>query len=656
MSDFDNKLQEQIKGLINSHLNTFEKQVVTLQQSVQDLVKSSFDKVLETASQGLTDLTKTQDIAKAIEEVTGQLATEKTQLEAENKKLSKENKKLVEEKTELTTENEKLTKKKSSLSKEKTELTEQKTQLETEKASLVAENGKLAAEKASLVAEKEKLAAEKTVGSVGSQNKSSTNIAILKVAINEIQANKTQSDVLSALVSQASSFSPRIALFIVKSGNAIGWMARGFSENEQGSTSIKTISIPLQADTVLRTVLSKQVVFVGSPSTQTENQVLFSKFNSTVPTQILGIPLLVRNKAAAVLYADSSNLLGDVINVEALEILVNMAGLAIELISVRPRGPEGQPAAGMTQALAQPAVLAEPKPATPVAPVIPPATPIRVSTPTPPEPVKEIFVEAPKESQPIAAQPVIPVVETPKIDIPPPIAIPTHKIDTPREVKKPDFPAVNELPPIVLPPPPVLPSLDEMFLKSSSPGMKSDMSLKSSSPGIKPEVPKIPAPPTWQAPAEFSKSEPPIPSIPVPVSHPGSNSGSLSQGKRGTTGALLPPKEDSGSLSKPLQAKPVPANDEEQKLHNDAKRFARLLVSEIKLYNEQKVLDGRKNNDLYDRLKEDIDRSRQMYDKRVSTLVAAKYDYFYDELVNTLAEGDAGKLGRDCPGPSVQVF
>lgn len=95
--------------------------------------------------------------------------------------------------------------------------------------------------------------------------------------------------------------------------------------------------------------------------------------------------------------------------------------------------------------------------------------------------------------------------------------------------------------------------------------------------------------------------------------------------------------------------------EEEQKLHNDARRFARLLVSEIKLYNEPKVIEGRKNHDLYDRLREDIDRSRQMYDKRVSPMVAARFDYFHDELVNTLGEGDPKKLGRDCPGPSVQT-
>src|SRR4030095_12519359 len=45
------------------------------------------------------------------------------------------------------------------------------------------------------------------------------------------------------------------------------------------------------------------------------------------------------------------------------------------------------------------------------------------------------------------------------------------------------------------------------------------------------------------------------------------------------------------------------ASDEERRLHNDARRFARLLVSEIKLYNEQKVSEGRSEHDLYDRLR-----------------------------------------------------
>jgi hypothetical protein len=97
------------------------------------------------------------------------------------------------------------------------------------------------------------------------------------------------------------------------------------------------------------------------------------------------------------------------------------------------------------------------------------------------------------------------------------------------------------------------------------------------------------------------------------------------------------------------------SSEEERRLHNDARRFARLLVSEIKLYNENKVAEGRAENDLYARLREYIDRSRDMYDKRVKPEVAQRYDYFHHELVNTLAEGDAGKLGNAYPGATVSA-
>ncbi len=84
---------------------------------------------------------------------------------------------------------------------------------------------------------------------------------------------------------------------------------------------------------------------------------------------------------------------------------------------------------------------------------------------------------------------------------------------------------------------------------------------------------------------------------------------------------------------------------EEAKKHDEARRFARLLVSEIKLYNEAKVEQGRKSRDLYERLKEDIDRSRQMYDERIAEEVRKSSNYFYDELVRILADGNPDVLG-----------
>ena len=83
------------------------------------------------------------------------------------------------------------------------------------------------------------------------------------------------------------------------------------------------------------------------------------------------------------------------------------------------------------------------------------------------------------------------------------------------------------------------------------------------------------------------------------------------------------------------------------KLHEDAKRFARLLVSEIKLYNEAQVALGRENKDLYERLKDDIERSKKMYLERVPQKIASITNYFYEELVKTLAGGDPSALGVD---------
>jgi hypothetical protein len=81
-------------------------------------------------------------------------------------------------------------------------------------------------------------------------------------------------------------------------------------------------------------------------------------------------------------------------------------------------------------------------------------------------------------------------------------------------------------------------------------------------------------------------------------------------------------------------------SDEERRRLADARRFAHLLVSEIMLYNEQAVIQGRKHRDLMQRLQKEIDRSRQAYRARVSGLVSRTPDFFEEELVRQLAQGD----------------
>jgi hypothetical protein len=86
---------------------------------------------------------------------------------------------------------------------------------------------------------------------------------------------------------------------------------------------------------------------------------------------------------------------------------------------------------------------------------------------------------------------------------------------------------------------------------------------------------------------------------------------------------------------------------EDGEVHRKAQRFARLLMDEIKLYNQAKVAEGRKHRDLYDRLKEDIEKSRVTYQKRYGNTAAAGADYFNQELIRSLAEDDVSLLGNN---------
>jgi hypothetical protein len=101
-------------------------------------------------------------------------------------------------------------------------------------------------------------------------------------------------------------------------------------------------------------------------------------------------------------------------------------------------------------------------------------------------------------------------------------------------------------------------------------------------------------------------------------------------------------------------AAPAPATDafanlspEDADVHRKAHRFARLLVDEIKLYNQVKVTEGRKSKDMYDRLKEDIEKSRITYQKRYGNTAAGGADYFSQELVRSLAEDDTSIMGAN---------
>jgi hypothetical protein len=81
--------------------------------------------------------------------------------------------------------------------------------------------------------------------------------------------------------------------------------------------------------------------------------------------------------------------------------------------------------------------------------------------------------------------------------------------------------------------------------------------------------------------------------------------------------------------------------------HEDeaADRCARLLVAEIKLYHEQALDEARRARAILRMLRPQIERAERLYAERVPDTVRARTAYFEQELVRTLAGGDASLLG-----------
>ena len=443
----------------------------------------------------------------------------------------------------------------------KQEITALQSQLNESLANLLERQGDVQMEGSltTSIAEHLRAAHEKGIdlaASESSRAKASSDMAIVKAAIIEVNDQKSQADILKTLVNRAASFAPRVAFFVVKGNQASGWRARGF-EGTVGDHAIQQISLSLDSDTVLRTAARSLQTWSGGAGSHAEDHVLLNRLGEEPAQRVVSIPLTVRGRAVAILYADSAGLDSESINLEALETLVRVAGMAVELLSVSRPSPKR---------------VAEEAPA--------PAAEEPQQTYTP----ESEYAEPASSSTEFSAADTY---ETPYI-APEPVEETTAPVEQVAEADE------------------VAPADSYSELAPEPVGEE---------------------PPSWRSEPESVQASEPAAAPP------------LGRRRYGQDTEL------------PVEV----ANDEERRLHNDARRFARLLISEIKLYNEQKVAEGRSEHDLYDRLREYIDRSREMYDKRVKAEVAARYDYFHGELVNTLAEGDVSKLGSNYPGATVNA-
>jgi len=111
--------------------------------------------------------------------------------------------------------------------------------------------------------------------------------------------------------------------------------------------------------------------------------------------------------------------------------------------------------------------------------------------------------------------------------------------------------------------------------------------------------------------------------------------------------AAPPPEEDVTAEAFDLGSLPR----EEQELHRRANRVAKVAMQDIKLLQPKEVRLGREHKDICIRLRVDIDKARKEYDRRFRAIQEHPVDYFYDWMVEILADGDPKALG-EYPYPS----
>jgi hypothetical protein len=361
-------------------------------------------------------------------------------------------------------------------------------------------------------------------------------------AVTEIQAGSSQREILRALLDTSGRYASRVALFVVKGSHATGWQGRGFANSD----AVKDFALDENAPAVVRTIGRASGAGIGRAiDDQGVANVPVADFDSRflqeVGTPASGegriLPLTLKDKVAALVYADSGTETAGLLDPGALELLVLSTSAWLEVNSLR------------KQAQKEPA-------------------------------------HADSHSHDI-----------PSYDTPPHHGqtqhAPTHRA-----------PAFND---------PFASHAPSYAAAAAAAAGEVSMALAS------------------------AVVEPPIP-VSTTVVEP-------VEAQSVTAEAESAVVEMDPAPSAPSPVPPI--SPEDQDVHRKAQRFARLLVDEIKLYNQAKVAEGRKNKDLYDRLHETIEKSRATYQKRYGNTVAASANYFQHEIIRSLAEDDLSIMGAN---------
>jgi len=388
----------------------------------------------------------------------------------------------------------------------------------------------------------EEIAAAATAEPKAHDAASASGPADLARAVAEIQLGTSQREILRALLDTSTRHAARVALFVVKGSHATGWQGRGFANSD----AVKDFALDENAPAVARAIRDR--VVASAPVADLDPRFL-KEFGMPASGEARILPLILKDKVAALVYADGGTDAAGLLNAGAIELLVLSTSAWLEVNSLRKQAQKEPSAAHADSHHGDSHSVAAAD-----------------------SPVHQAAVHAVSAyNDPFASH---------------------------------------------------APGHGKAAAASAGQHSASVANAAFAAPGMAAESV------TAEAQSAIAEVQSAVVEMDAALAEP------LPVGDA----------ENKATIETPLVSSISP---EDQDVHRKAQRFARLLIDEIKLYNQAKVAEGRKNKDLYDRLKETIEKSRATYQKRYGKSVAASGNYLQNEIIRSLAEDDPSIMGAN---------
>jgi hypothetical protein len=124
---------------------------------------------------------------------------------------------------------------------------------------------------------------------------------MLPRVLRELKQAQNREQIAQIVLDYANRLMPRVALFFIKSGVVFGWDGRGERLNR---AQVSGIMIPLELQSVFKTVHDTGAYFLGPPPDTAINHRFVSAMGGLIPGASLLMPISLFGRVVAILYGD----------------------------------------------------------------------------------------------------------------------------------------------------------------------------------------------------------------------------------------------------------------------------------------------------------------------------------------------------------------